>query len=276
MKSLRDKYVLVTGAAGGIGSVLSEQLLQQGCNLVLVDIAESKLNELKSKLTQKYQANSIEVFACDLTNSMDLEKLAQSILHLDILINNAGIVYGESFSLSKWSNIKRTLSLNLEATMQLTHLFLPLLKKNKESHIVNMSSGAGLLGPGGMAAYGASKHGLVGLSEALRAELKEYNVGVSVICPPFVKTGLITNNKTSTNPEEITRLNELDALVQKEGITPEKVALETIMAIKKNKAIVKIGNLIRGVMVLKFFFPNLVGRMNHKNYLKMKAKGQIK
>jgi len=276
MKNLKDKYVLITGAAGGIGSVLAKQLLQKGCHLILVDLQEEKLNQLQSELESSNENASIEVFVIDLTKEFELEQLVQSITHLDILINNAGIVYGESFNSSEWALINKTLSVNLLATMKLTHLLLPLLMKNKESHITNMASGAGLLGPGGMVAYGASKHGLVGFSEALRAELKEYNIGVSVICPPFVKTGLITNNQSSKNAKDLERLNKLDALVQKDGITPEKVASSTIKAIQRNRAIVKIGALVKGALIIKFFFPRLVGKMNHKNYLKMKTKGQIK
>jgi len=276
MKNIQGKYVLITGAAGGIGSVLAHQLQEQGCDLLLVDLNLEKLEQLKSKLENNNQNTKVKLFAADLTKEDEIEKLVQSITRLDVLINNAGIVYGESFVSSNWLNIEKTLSINLMATMKLTHLLLPILIKNKESHIVNMASGAGLLGPGGMVAYGASKHGLVGFSEALRSELKEHNIGVSVICPPFVKTSLITNTQISKDIEEVKRLEKLDALVQKEGISPEKVSQLTIKAIRRNKARVKIGGLIKGALLLKFLFPKLVDKMNHKNYLKMKKEGQIK
>lgn len=276
MKNLQGKYVMITGAVGGIGNVLAKQLTQKGCKLLLVDLHSNKLTQLKTSLETSHPTASIEVFAADLTREEEVEKLVKSISQLDILINNAGIVFGESFATSDWNKVSKTISVNLIATMQLTHKLLPLLQKNKEGHIVNMASGAGLLGPGGMVAYGASKHGLVGLSEALRAELKDDNIGVSVICPPFVKTNLIKNIPKGASTEETERLKKLDTLVQKEGITPEKVTELTIHAILKNKALIKIGGLIKGAMVLKFFFPRIVEKMNYKNYIKMKKEGQIK
>ena len=167
---------------------------------------------------------------------------------------------------------------NLCATVMLTQRLLPQLLANERAHIVNVASGAGLLAPGGMAAYAASKFGVVGFSEALRAELSDARVGVSVICPPFVATPIVSKSSGDLGrlpPEEVARIRRLDQMVQQRGISPDAVARRIIRAIEKNQGRVVMGALPRLLLALRFFFPRLTDRLNQLNYRKMKEDGLL-
>jgi short-subunit dehydrogenase len=275
MKELRGKYALVTGAAGGIGTVLCQLLARKGAHLVLVDLHQESLEQLKVALLQQYPSIQVKTFSLDLTDYTAVKEMASSITHLDILINNAGVAFGGSFDKMNYELMYKTLTVNLLSTIHLTHTFMSLLKKNSSSNIVNVASGAGLVGPGGMVAYGASKFGLVGFSEALHAELKEDKITVSVVCPGFVKTDLI-NNSASKGSGKNSDLAPLNAMVQKEGDTPEKVAQAVIRAIEKNKTMIKVGMLTKGGHLIKRFLPSLANYLNAKNYQKLKKEGTIK
>jgi len=269
MKEFDGKYALITGAAGGIGSALARQLANLGCHLILVDIQKEGLEKLKVQLEAKSESKNIRTIVIDLSKQEEIEQLITTVDRIDILINNAGIAFGKSFTAINSNDINRLLAINLQATLQLTHGLLPLLQQNKGAHIVSIASGAGLLGPGGMVAYATSKHGLVGFSEALRVELKSKNIGVSVICPAFVKTNLITNSTSENN-------KKLDEMIQKEGITPNKVARVVIKSIRKNKGRVVIGSLTKGALITRFFFPRLAERLNYMNYKKLKKEDIIR
>jgi len=178
----------------------------------------------------------------------------------DGLINNAGIALGGSFASMEYRQIETIFNTNLMAAIQLTHRLLPGLLEKRAGFIINIASGAGLLAPGGMAVYAASKFALVGFSESLRAELKGSGIGVSVVCPPFVRTGIVRNSQgaaTGLTAEEIERLERLDRLVQQHGISPEGVAQAVVRAIRGNRARVMIGLKMRLLIALRFFFPGL-------------------
>jgi short-subunit dehydrogenase len=273
MKNLQGKYVLVTGAAGGIGAVLCKLLAGKGAHLILVDLHKAGLEKLESTLKQQNASIKVKFFCIDLTDYDAVKEMVTSITQLDVLINNAGIAFGGSFENTTHKNIDKTLNVNLLSAIHLTHTLITLLKNNVNSNIVNVASGAGLVAPGGMVAYGVSKFGLVGFSEALHAELKEDNITVSAVCPGFVKTPLITNSKPKESTEDLTQLN---AMVQKEGDTPEKVAKAIIKAVEKNKTLVKVGTLTKGGHLIKRFFPSLANYLNAKNYQKLKKAGTIK
>lgn len=275
MKELKGKYALVTGAAGGIGAILCQMLARKGAHLILVDLHQDALEQLSHSLSQQYPSLHVKTFSLDLTDYPAVKEMVNNISQLDILINNAGVAFGGSFEKMNYNEIDKTLTVNLLATIHLTHTLIPLLKKNSSGNILNVASGAGLVSPGGMVAYGASKFGLVGFSEALHSELKEDKITVSVVCPGFVKTDLINNSANKENSKN-NDLAPLNAMVQKEGDTPEKVAQAVIRAIEKNKTMIKVGALTKGGHLIKRFFPSLANYLNAKNYQKLKKEGTIK
>lgn len=265
MKELQGKYVLITGAAGGIGRSVAELFAKNKVNLILTDINEDQLQEVTDNLLKTYKNISIDSHVLDITSEFEVRSFAGKIKSLDMLINNAGVAFGGSFEKSGLDELIKTVEVNLLGTMILTHALIPKLKKSR-GQIVNVASGAGLVGTSGMVAYSSSKFGLVGFTEALRGELKDENIGVSVVCPAFVKTDLIANSLIDKDRQ----VDKLESMVEKEGVTPEVVALAILKAVKTNKAIIKVGTLTKAGSLIKRISPALARVINVANYRKLK------
>ena len=280
---LAGKRVLVTGAAGGIGALLARRLLlDEGCELILVDRDTEGLEKLWASLEEaKGVGCKVEIHNVDLASRASIDRLVETLAdrEVDVLINNAGLAPGASFDSMRLEDVQRVLAVNLDAVVHLTHRLLPRLLERGRAHIVNVASAAGLAAPGGLAAYATSKFGVVGFSEALRAELHDRGVGVSVVCPAFVKTDIIKKSRLSPGGDpraEAERIERLNRFVKRKAIAPERVARVIVGAIKRNRARVVLGGPYRLLLGLRFFFPGLVDRINRRNYDRLKKKGLLR
>jgi short-subunit dehydrogenase len=279
--SLQGRHVLVTGAAGGIGAALSRCLLREGVGrLLLVDRDLAGLRRLKQELETAPAPPEVTVFDVDLATREALIGLAERLRdqRLDVLVNNAGVAPGGAFGAMDFGAIELVLETNLRATVFLTHQLLPNLLQSDRAAIVNIASGAGLLAPGGMVAYAASKFGVVGFSEGLRAELRGRGVGVTVVCPPFVRTGIVRNSVPAgrvLSDAEADRVKRLDALVQGRGLRAEVVAARIVRALRKNQGRVVLGGFPRFLLGTRFFLPRLADWLNHLNFRKMEREGLL-
>jgi len=287
LKSLQGKTVLLTGAAGGIGSLLAEKLfLKEGALLLLVDINMEKLKEMKAGLEGRTSASagsqmgqSIHLFEADLTHEDSFNQLCEELSphKIDVLINNAGIVYTGSFKEMDFNDFDQVININLKAAIRLTHYCLPELIQNK-GFIVNVASGAGLAPIPGLCAYSTSKFGLVGFSEGLRAELKG-TVGVSTICPAFVKTDIMKNRLVSGQQaleEKTEQQDKFDQLAHTTGADPGKIADIIIKSVKKRKGLVPLGFATHLMYTLRKFFPRFLDRLNASIYRDMVKKKYLK
>lgn len=194
MTQLRDAVVLVTGAGGGFGRELTRQLLAAGSQLVLSD-RDVELLPVADACDPPGPGKILATIAADLSQAAASDDLYDRIrdLHIapDILINNAGIgMYGrlDEVPTADW---ERLLQVNLLAPMRLSARFARDAIARKSGHIVNISSLAGWVAPAGLGPYAASKFGLRGLSNALAAELRPYNVKVSAVYPFFSRTPIL-------------------------------------------------------------------------------------
>ena len=287
MKKLHNKVVLLTGAAGGIGSLLAEKLfLNEKASLILVDINKNKLEELKIKITKQSNLNIkndfsdqwIKTFTVDISSEKEITSFVDKIKdqEIDVLINNAGVVYSGAFEEMDLQSFNRVFDVNLNAAVTLCRLLIPKLEKNN-GHIANVASGAGLLAPGGMAAYASSKFALVGFSEAIRAELRG-RVSVSAICPAFVKTDIVKNSlmkDENLSKEEIDKVEQLNFLVKKIGTKTDRVCNLIIKSIKKKKGLVKVGFITHYGYNSKKFAPRFVDFFNGFLFKKMKERGVL-
>lgn len=275
---LKGRHVLVTGAAGGIGAALSRLLVRAGVGrLILVDRDVAGLQRLKHDLGDA----PVTLLEADLASRPSLEGLVEGLRgqRLDVLVNNAGVAPGGSFGAMDYTTIEVALATNLTATVFLTHHLLPALLASDRAAIVNVASGAGLLAPGGMAAYAASKFGVVGFSEALRAELRAAGVGVSVICPAFVRTRIVRNSLPAAGPlsdDQAARVERLDRLVQARGVSAEAVATRIVRAIERDQGRVVLGLVPRILIALRFFFPRAADRANRANFRNMTRDGLLR
>ncbi|KTC85554.1 MULTISPECIES: SDR family NAD(P)-dependent oxidoreductase [Legionella] len=196
-----QRVAVITGAASGIGLALSQICLQQGIHVVMADNAVTALCDKVEQLSDQARAEVLGV-VCDVTKPESLRHLAKQTYErfnrVDWLFNNAGISghLAPIWELTS-EHIRRVMDINLHGAIHGLQAFLPLMfKQTHRSHVINMASFYGLCSGSQMAAYAMSKHALVALSESLYFDLQRLNkpVDVSVVCPSFANTSLLTNS----------------------------------------------------------------------------------
>ena len=191
MRDLAGRTAIVTGASSGIGIYVARALAAQGMKLVLAARSEEALERSAEDIRRA--GASAMVVPADVTNPQDRERLVERALsehgRVDVLVNNAGIETYCPFEELPIEQIVRTIEVNLTSSVILARLVVPHMLANGAGHIINMSSTAGKHGPAYGAAYGASKAGLISLTETLRAEFKGRGVSASAICPGFTHNG---------------------------------------------------------------------------------------
>ncbi len=235
MRIIRGKTALVTGAASGIGCALALALAREGADLFLIDIDPQGLADAVGA-AQRLGVR-VRSHVCDLTQSPEITAAIRAALSEgpppSILVNNAGIAhYGPTHKMSaeQW---ERIVSLNLLAPIQMIRELLPEMLAQEDAHILNVCSIFGLVPLRKGAAYQVTKFGLVGLSAALRAEYGR-DLGVTALCPGFVRTPLLENLKES-HPDK-----KGPAIPPWVCASPERVADVAIRAIRRNKGLVVI------------------------------------
>jgi short-subunit dehydrogenase len=229
VEQLRGRNALVTGAAGGLGHYIARSLAAEGVNLVLHDLPSASADDLIAELEQR--GVKVEWVTADLTQTEEIEDFARraedALGPIDILVNNAGVEFGKSFLEQTRDELEKTTQINLLAVMELTRVILPGMVKRGRGHVVNIASAAGKVASPYLAAYSASKHGVVGFTHSLRAELGAEPVGFTAICPIFIsKVGMYG------------RLEHLVPEPPREMSTkpPEAVGEAVVKGIRENRA----------------------------------------
>jgi 3-oxoacyl-[acyl-carrier protein] reductase len=197
VNTLAGKIAIVTGAGRGIGRAVASQLAERGCRVVL---AARTLNELE-QVQQEIVTSGGDAIAipADLTRDDEIQRLVEETQQRlgapDILINNAG--WGKRAPVVKvqGEDLDQTLRLNLRAPIILAQSFVPGMIDKGEGAVINIGSVSGKTGEANGAAYSASKFGLIGFTQSLYEEVREYGIKVAVILPGFVDTPLIPPNR---------------------------------------------------------------------------------
>lgn len=243
IKDFRGKVVVVTGAGSGIGRASALAFASEGAKLVLSDISEERLKEVAAEVTLKGAA--VLTYKTDVSDKRQVEELASFVMNecgrVDILHNNAGVAVGarvENTSIEDWEWI---VGINFWGVVYGINSFLPYMISQKYGHIVNTASLFGLIGVPGAGAYCATKFAVVGLSEALRAEVRRYGIGVSVICPGLINTNIVCDGRTCLSENGAANRGTVEKFFKDYGRSPEKVARAVLEAIRKNKAVVPVG-----------------------------------
>ena len=241
-KDFKDKKCVITGAASGIGRSTAIAMAKLGVELFLTDINAEGLEETVQIITSDGGKVS-KYSAFDISQHKKVEEFANNIHtefgSMDIVMNVAGIsTWGEPHEL-KHEHWAKMINVDLWGVIHGLESFLPeMVKAGKGGHLVNVSSSAGIVALPWHAAYSAAKFGVVGISEVFRYDLKQYNIGVTVICPGAVDTPLkhtVEIIGVDNDDPEVIRLKER---FTERAVTPEKVAQLTIKGIKKNKFMV--------------------------------------
>ncbi|HEY9184426.1 MAG TPA: SDR family oxidoreductase [Salegentibacter sp.] len=221
MTKIKSSCVLITGGASGIGRIMGREVLKKEGRLIIWDLDAKKLIEAQEEFKNMGEVYTFEI---DITDEQKVKELAaiieKDIGPVDILINNAGIVFGGNFHESTPEAINKTMAVNALAPMHLTQEFLPGMILRKFGHICNIASSAGLVSNPKMAIYAGSKWACTGWSDSLRLEMKalKTGVGVTTVTPYYINTGMFDGVKSF-----IPILKE------------EKVASKVIKAIEKDR-----------------------------------------
>ncbi len=197
MKDLAGKTVFVTGAASGIGLGIATAFAQAGAKVMLCDIEEAALTVAVEKL--RLTNADVDGVKADVSLKGELEAAAQATTarygKVHILINNAGVGGGGPYGAWTDAAWNWTMGVNLMAVVWGIEIFGPFIEQHGEGgHIVSTASIAGLVSPGSNA-YNVSKYGVVALSEGLRSELAPRGIGVSVLCPGFIRTQIFNSTR---------------------------------------------------------------------------------
>ena len=214
MNRLHGRVAVVTGAASGIGFAIARHLLGEGVRVVMTDLDGRAVTDAASALGDG--AVEVDAVQLDVRDPDAVEVVARQVVDrfgaLHIAVNNAGIVNGGNsweLSLEDW---RRVLDVNLWGVIHGVRSFVPrILDSEQEGHVVNVSSMAAVLALGGLGPYTVAKHGVLGLSDVLRAELEAADapIGVSVVMPGPIRTGM---NPIGTVDPSVVAANVLDAV----------------------------------------------------------------
>lgn len=256
MKNLKNKIVVITGAGSGIGRSLAVKLHEKGVMLALNDFNKNSLKE-----TIKLIGSTIEIYSevFDVSNKEDFDQFAKNVIQhykkVDVVINNAGITNGSISAVETTiESYEKILGVNLWGMIYGTLAFMPELRKQNESSVVNISSIWGLLGSPFQSAYSTSKFGIRGFTEALAAEELCNNTGVVVtsVHPGGIKTNIVRNIEGQNLTEG--QLKKLDAHFP---TTADQTADKIIYAIKKKKTRIVIGPDAKFMYLLSRFSQRL-------------------
>jgi len=191
---MKNKTVIITGAASGIGKSTAELFATQGTNTVLCDINEFELEELAK--TIRFNGGKAVTFKADVSHPEEMKELVDFTIkthrQLDIAVNNAGISGEinqiEEMSIEGW---KKVIEVNLNSVFYGMKYQIKAMLKNNGGSIVNISSILGKVGFAGSAGYTAAKHGIIGLTETAALEYSSHNIRINAVGPAFIDTPLL-------------------------------------------------------------------------------------
>ncbi|MDQ6967674.1 MAG: SDR family oxidoreductase [Mariprofundaceae bacterium] len=212
--NLKDKRIVLTGAAGGMGSILARALLERGAKLAMVDANADALQSLATDLSEDAYPVAADLSSAEGCANA-IKACQQHLGQVDMLINLAGLNGFVSFAEQDPAHIEIMMRVNVLAPMLLTRALLPSFLANNSGKIVNVGSVFGSIGFAWFATYSASKFGLRGFSEALRRELANTGVEVSYIAPRAVKTPMNDNAVMKMGEATGMNMDEPDAIVEK-------------------------------------------------------------
>lgn len=223
MKALDRKTVLITGAARGMGLEIARRFATEGAEVLLADLDQELAANAAAGLGER--AHGLRL---DVTSDESIAALQQLVRdrhgRVDVLVNNAGVVFGGPFLEVSLERHRATFRVNVDGLMAMTHAFLRDLIDGPEGHLVNMASASGFLGLPFGSSYAASKWAVIGFSESIRLELERLghrHVGVTTVCPGYVRTGMFEGVR---------------APLLTPFLTPERVAELVVKAVRRRRA----------------------------------------
>ena len=265
MKKLKGKIAVVTGASSGIGRELAIGLAREGCRLALVDIDADGLKETEIRVNQA--GGEAIILRVDVSSREEMYAFAEEVIDaygkVDIVINNAGLVFTSVIEDLPYKDFERIMNINFWGVVYGTKAFMGYLKKQKSSHIVNVSSVYGLWALSTQAAYSSSKFAVRGFTETLMQELKGTGVRVSCVYPGGVKSNIVKNSDSELFDINSAAKDAFDKKFNSAAFTsPERAAKVIISGIKRNRKRILIGPDALFFDISQRLFPTLYQRLS--------------
>ena len=261
MTVIRGSAAAVTGAASGIGRALALELAARGCDLALADRDEAGLQTVAAEINRTH-SQKVTVHRVDVSEPQQIADFAQAATSahpgLNIVVNNAGVALLGQFNEIDQAQMDWLMNINFWGVVHATRAFLPHLARQREAHIVNLSSIFGIIAPPGQTAYAAAKFAVRGFSESLRHELRmaASPIRLSVVHPGGVSTNIVRNSRAGAgvtdNERRAQLIERFDAAAK---TTPAAAALRIIRGIEKNQPRILIGNDARFMDLLQRLRP---------------------
>lgn len=244
MKTFTNKVVAITGAASGIGQMLAVNLSVRGCEVAISDIDASGLQETAAMV--ETEKGKVSIHEVDVARQDSVEHYAADVVkqhgRVDMLINNAGVSLAQSVEDVTYSDFNWLMGINFWGVVYGVKAFLPYLKEQPESHIVNISSVNGFITWPNHAPYCASKFAVKGFTESLWQELRNTNIRVSCVYPGGIKTNIARNTRFYRSPgNKMNHEEAIKAFDKIAGTSSDKAAQQIIAGILKNKQRILVG-----------------------------------
>ncbi|GAB3589772.1 SDR family oxidoreductase [Angustibacter peucedani] len=263
---MKRQVALVTGGASGIGRSIVAALSRRGHVVVVADVDEGAAKDAAAELgaAAASAGGVVEAVHLDVTDRAAFAAVAQQVARdhgsLDLLFNNAGIGVGGLVDELGDEHWDRTLAVNLHGVVHGVQAVTPIMTAQGSGHIVNTASMAGLMTVPMMLPYTTTKHAVVALSRALRAELKPVGVKVTAVCPAFISTPLLDNLNPGMAPTDATTgVRQMASHLQPRGLPgPDELAEHVLRGIAANKALVVFPRYQWLVVLAQRWAPSLV------------------
>lgn len=260
---LRDKWVLVTGAASGIGYETALAFGRRGAHIFATDINQTGLDTLHQELI-RLGVRSLNA-VIDVSNEVAMRDLAIDVVRCvgapHVIVNNAGTAFLGPFVNTPMQAWRRLLDINLMGVVHGCYFFVPEMKKaGGARHVVNIASAAGITPSPNLSAYSATKHAVMGMSDALALELDGTDIGVTVVCPGVINTPIVRNRNAVSPVIPVQQLDKLERFYGTTGAHPSVVAERIVRAVRRGDDIVLAGPSAR----LLFNLKRLSRRLTHR------------
>jgi NAD(P)-dependent dehydrogenase (short-subunit alcohol dehydrogenase family) len=238
--NLQGRTVLVTGAGSGIGRETALLAARRGAELAICDVDDAGLAEVEARI--RALGRNVLARHVDVADRDQMRNFAE-VVHgetgpVDLLVNNAGVGLAAGFLDTELEDWDWIVPINLMGVVHGCHFFLPrMVERGTGGHVANLSSMAGFHATPALVAYTATKFAVLGLSEALREELRPHGIGVTAICPGIINTPITKSARARGASADPKVRERLVALYGRRNYGPDRVARNIFKAVERNRAV---------------------------------------
>jgi NAD(P)-dependent dehydrogenase (short-subunit alcohol dehydrogenase family) len=260
--NLRGSTVLVTGAGSGIGRELALLAARRGADLVICDVDEPGLAEVETAVRDR--GGGVLARRVDVASRDQMRDFAEAVQAeagpVDLLVNNAGVGLGAGFLDTELEDWDWVLAVNVLGVVHGCHFFVPrMVERGAGGHVVNLSSMAGFFASPSLAAYSTSKFAVLGLSEALREELRPHGIGVTAICPGMINTPITRNAPARGLLADPAARERVVSLYRRRNYGADRVARNILRAVDRDRTVSPVAAEAWIAYAIKRISPRLAG-----------------